>query len=62
MDILSAINEYINFVNIMSDSPKEFMGNSFSERARTIGGTGYRTKIGQVSNTTINEAVHPVFA
>ena len=62
MDILSAINEYISFANIMSDGPKEFIPASFSDRARSIGGTGYRTKIGHVGNTTVKEAVHRVFA
>ena len=62
MDILSAINEYTSFANILMENPKELIPKSFSERARVMGETAYMTTIGQVSAATGKESIKPVFA
>ena len=48
MDILSTINEYVSFANILMGNPKEFISETFSEQARIIGETAYNSSMGQL--------------
>ena len=61
MDILSAINDYISYANILADSPKEFIPKSISDRARSIGETAYRSTMGRVHSSG-NESMPSVLA